>query len=145
MLPRIYAVMVMVIYKCQWSVTNSLTLTKTHACEDPFFPLSLYIRYREVCDYNFDTHRSVQLRTGHFTQMVWKKSVELGVGVATGTKHGLECTCIVARYRPAGYGWRNGAKFNINILIHIHRYFSICHTYFCPYSSLVFTFRANIF
>ena len=67
-----------------------------------FFPLSSSFRYREVCDYNFDTHRSIQLKTGHFTQMVWRKSEELGVGVATGTKHGLECTYIVARYRPAG-------------------------------------------
>ena len=33
-----YAIMVMVVYKFQWSETNSLRLTKTHVCEGPIFP-----------------------------------------------------------------------------------------------------------
>lgn len=34
--------------------------------------------------------------------MVWKKSKVLGMGQATGTKDGMQCTYIVARYKPAG-------------------------------------------
>ena len=34
--------------------------------------------------------------------MVWKKSQQLGVGVATGKKYGMDCTYVVARYRPHG-------------------------------------------
>ena len=28
--------------------------------------------------------------------------MDLGIGLATGKKHGMQCTYIVARYRPAG-------------------------------------------
>ena len=40
--------------------------------------------------------------TGHFTQVVWKESKELGIGRAVGKKNGMTCTYIVGRYRPAG-------------------------------------------
>ena len=40
--------------------------------------------------------------TGHFTQVVWKGSTELGIGKATGKKNGMYCTYIVGRYRPPG-------------------------------------------
>ena len=40
--------------------------------------------------------------TGHFTQVVWKGSKELGIGKATGKKNGMYCTYIVGRYRPPG-------------------------------------------
>ena len=40
--------------------------------------------------------------TGHFTQVVWKGSTELGIGKAEGEKNGMYCTYIVGRYRPAG-------------------------------------------
>ena len=69
------------------------------------------IRYREVCNYDFVAHRANHGGTAsHFTQMVWKKSQELGVGVATSTKDGMKCTCIVARYRPAGNWYGQDAK-----------------------------------
>lgn len=58
-----------------------------------------------MCDYDFDTDRPTYSSiTGHFTQMVWKNSRQLGVGVATGTnrRYGLECTYVVARYRRHG-------------------------------------------
>ena len=42
------------------------------------------------------------MKTGHFTQVVWKSSKELGIGKATGTHDGVPCTYIVARYRPPG-------------------------------------------
>ena len=41
--------------------------------------------------------------TGHFTQVVWKGTKELGVGRASNTKkNGMVCTYVVGRYRPAG-------------------------------------------
>ena len=66
--------------------------------------LFLCIRYREVCNYDFVAHQANRGgATSDFTQMVWKKSQELGVGVATGNRDdGTKCTCLVARYRPAG-------------------------------------------
>lgn len=62
-------------------------------------------RYDEVCGYEFESPGS-KSGTGHFTQLVWKGSSELGIGKYTGTKtiQGNEWTCtyIVARYKPAG-------------------------------------------
>lgn len=67
-----------------------------------------------MCDYNFDSPKhNTLIRTGHFTQMVWKTSRQLGVGVATGKKHGMDCTYVVARYRP--HGNRPG-EFSDNVL-----------------------------
>ena len=40
--------------------------------------------------------------TLHFTQVVWKESIELGIGRAEIDKDGMKCTFIVGRYRPAG-------------------------------------------
>ena len=42
------------------------------------------------------------MKTGHFTQVVWSSSRELGIGKATGTHNGIPCIYIVARYRPPG-------------------------------------------
>ena len=42
------------------------------------------------------------MKTGHFTQVVWSSSRELGIGKATGTHNGIPCIYIVARYRPSG-------------------------------------------
>ena len=40
--------------------------------------------------------------TGHFTQLVWKGSSELGVGTATGKKRGMNCLYVVFRYKKGG-------------------------------------------
>lgn len=60
-------------------------------------------RYNEVCKpgYTFGQD-SGSGRTGHFTQVVWKESVELGIGKADIDKDGMKCTYVVGRYRPAG-------------------------------------------
>lgn len=58
-----------------------------------------YCRYDEVKDYNFG-RGGWQSGTGHFTQVVWKSSKELGLGRAK-TSDG-KLTYVVARYRPAG-------------------------------------------
>lgn len=42
------------------------------------------------------------METGHFTQVVWKSSITLGIGKAVVPKGNMKCTYIVARYRPAG-------------------------------------------
>lgn len=57
--------------------------------------------YDEVCSHNF-YDQAYQDKSGHFSQLVWNATRELGVGKAMGTKFGMNCTFIVARYRPLG-------------------------------------------
>ena len=56
-------------------------------------------RYDEYKDYDF-RRGGWQGGTGHFTQVVWKDSKELGMGRAK-TGDG-RLTFVVGRYRPAG-------------------------------------------
>lgn len=57
--------------------------------------------YSEIKDYNFYSHSgSGSGVTGHFTQLVWKSSRELGVGKAV-TRDG-KTTMVVANFYPAG-------------------------------------------
>ena len=60
-------------------------------------------RYNEVCDpgYNFDNGQHLS-RTGHFTQVIWKGSMKLGIGRVEIQMNGMRCEVIVARYQPAG-------------------------------------------
>lgn len=59
-------------------------------------------RYNEICvpGYTFGSEGSGG--AGHFTQVVWKESKELGIGKADIDKNGMKCTYIVGRYKPAG-------------------------------------------
>lgn len=60
-------------------------------------------RYNEVCKYGYAFGQpSGTGGTGHFTQVIWKESVELGIGKADIDKNGMKCSYIVGRYRPAG-------------------------------------------
>ena len=56
-----------------------------------------------MCDpgYNFGSG-SFSVKSGHFTQVVWKGSTELGIGRAEVQQSGMKCAYIVGRYRPAG-------------------------------------------
>ena len=54
--------------------------------------------YDEIKDYNFNKP-GFNSNTGHFTQVVWVDSVELGVAKAT-AKNGMQF--VVARYFPPG-------------------------------------------
>ena len=54
--------------------------------------------YTEIHHYNFTTP-GFHARTGHFTQMVWKASKTLGVGIAQ-ARNGA--WYVVAQYRPPG-------------------------------------------
>ena len=52
-----------------------------------------------MCNYDFNAHKSANGRViGHFTQVVWKKSSELGIGKATKGN----CIYVVARYKKPG-------------------------------------------
>ncbi|XP_028391024.1 uncharacterized protein LOC114515905 [Dendronephthya gigantea] len=54
--------------------------------------------YNEIKDYDFD-NPGFSADTGHFTQVVWVKSTQLGVGKAEKTNGG---TVLVFRYTPPG-------------------------------------------
>eukprot|EP00112_Aurelia_sp_Birch-Aquarium-sp1_P022647 Seg6460.2 transcript_id=Seg6460.2/GoldUCD/mRNA.D3Y31 product="Protein PRY1" protein_id=Seg6460.2/GoldUCD/D3Y31 len=65
--------------------------------------------YSEIKDYDFN-RGGYKSGTGHFTQIVWKGSTRLGVGIATkGSK-----VVVVARYSPAGNFMRRFRE-------HVHR------------------------
>lgn len=56
--------------------------------------------YNEISNYNFDTGSPIDPSEEwlHFTQVVWRSSTELGVGVASGGGYHY----VVARYKPRG-------------------------------------------
>lgn len=61
--------------------------------------------YKEISNYDFQTGSSSNSKPiGHFTQVVWKASTKVGVGIAKSTpdSSGYIYTFIVARYTPAG-------------------------------------------
>ena len=62
----------------------------------------------EIDDYDYATTQrkassDASKMIGHFTQVVWKNSTEVGVGIAYGKKSsGENAVFIVARYKPQG-------------------------------------------
>uniref|UniRef100_A0A673NBK4 SCP domain-containing protein n=1 Tax=Sinocyclocheilus rhinocerous TaxID=307959 RepID=A0A673NBK4_9TELE len=66
--------------------------------------------YSEIKDYNFNTPGH-QPKTGHFTQVVWKSSTELGVGLATDGN----TVYVVGQYKPAG-NITNAGYYEQNVL-----------------------------
>jgi hypothetical protein len=65
--------------------------------------------YSEIQNYNFNKP-GFHTRTGHFTQLVWKSSKELGMGIAQaadGTWY------VVANYSPPG---NISGQFPLNVL-----------------------------
>ncbi|RVE68707.1 hypothetical protein OJAV_G00094300 [Oryzias javanicus] len=65
--------------------------------------------YSEIKDYNFEKPGFTS-GTGHFTQVVWKNSKELGVGMATDGKTAF----VVGQYRPPG-NFTNKGAFEENV------------------------------
>lgn len=55
--------------------------------------------YDEIVDYDFQ-HPDFSSSTGHFTQVVWKETEQLGVGISL-TKDG-KSVYVVAQYFPPG-------------------------------------------
>ncbi|XP_028269059.1 Golgi-associated plant pathogenesis-related protein 1-like [Parambassis ranga] len=66
--------------------------------------------YSEIKDYKFDDP-GFGGNTGHFTQVVWQSSTELGVGMATNGQK----LFVVGQYRPAG-NIANPGFFEKNVL-----------------------------
>ncbi|XP_024660319.2 GLI pathogenesis-related 2 [Maylandia zebra] len=66
--------------------------------------------YSEIKDYDFKKSGH-QPKTGHFTQVVWKSSTELGVGIATDGN----TVFVVGQYRPAG-NITNAGYYQKNVL-----------------------------
>ena len=57
------------------------------------------IWYSEIKNYKYDSP-GFSLNTGHFTQIVWRDTTEVGVGTCKSPDGRL--TYAVARYNPAG-------------------------------------------
>jgi uncharacterized protein YkwD len=57
--------------------------------------------YDEINDYNFEAP-SFSGPTGHFTQMVWKSSTGIGLGMGQGISGNWNAFYCVAQYSPAG-------------------------------------------
>ncbi|XP_061071628.1 GLI pathogenesis-related 2 isoform X2 [Conger conger] len=66
--------------------------------------------YSEIKDYNF-RNSGFQSKTGHFTQVVWKSTTEVGVGLATDGN----TVFVVGQYSPAG-NITNTGYFEKNVL-----------------------------
>lgn len=76
------------IYMC-WSSDPNATCNAKDACQS---------WYDEIKDYNYNKS-GFSMKTGHFTQVVWKESRELGIAFAKSPKGSIY---VVANYRPAG-------------------------------------------
>ena len=57
--------------------------------------------YDQVKAYNFNTP-GYTVSTGYFTQLVWKVSTRVGLGLSAGTYMGYNAFYCVAQYQPAG-------------------------------------------
>ena len=78
--------------------------------------INLGCRYDEVCSpgYPFGSAQSPG-GAGHFTQVVWSDSTELGIGKGTSQKGGMKCTYVVARYKPLGNFNTGNDDYNKNV------------------------------
>jgi glioma pathogenesis-related protein 2 len=70
--------------------------------------------YSEVANYNY-SKPGFSDSTGHFTQVIWKKTTQLGCGAARGTTglQGRPAFYVVCQYSPAG---NNSKQFATNVL-----------------------------
>ncbi|XP_031565022.1 protein PRY1-like [Actinia tenebrosa] len=57
--------------------------------------------YAEIKDYDYN-RPGFSSNTAHFTQVVWKSTTKVGVGIAAVTRNGFTYTFVVARYSPPG-------------------------------------------
>ena len=63
----------------------------------------VYSRYNEIHDYDYSTTNTKNGKDiGHFTQLVWKASTKLGVGIKLKQEGVKTHVYIVARYLPKG-------------------------------------------
>lgn len=83
-------------------LTMSVGIARLRVCKVfkiMMFSCIHFFRYDEVCKHNF-ANKDFQKPSGHFINIVWKPTEELGIAMAHGTKWGMNCTWVVARYRP---------------------------------------------
>lgn len=75
--------------------------------------------YGEIKDYKFDSARPHADKTGvvgHFTQLVWKASTEVGCANVSYAAGGMNKVISVCRYAPAGNDVSDdGALYKINV------------------------------
>uniref|UniRef100_A0AAX7UE03 SCP domain-containing protein n=1 Tax=Astatotilapia calliptera TaxID=8154 RepID=A0AAX7UE03_ASTCA len=91
--------------------------------------------YSEIKDYDFKKSGH-QPKTGHFTQVVWKSSTELGVGIATDGN----TVFVVGQYRPAG-NITNAGYYQKNVLPkgtgNTHTHFDVLLKVLCLYQIII--------
>lgn len=75
---------------CLWSSEQNAKINPREVCQS---------WYDEIKEYNFDVEPRASPRAGHFTQMVWKATKHLGVGMSK-TKKGK--VLVVCNYNPRG-------------------------------------------
>ena len=85
-----------------------------------FAKISLPSRYNEIKDYHY-SYPGFSGATGHFTQVMWKATQKVGVGIAVSSpdSQGMVTTFIVAKYTPQGNKYMRGHEaeaFRANVL-----------------------------
>lgn len=65
--------------------------------------------YEEISDYDYD-HPGFRSGTGHFTQMVWASSTQMGAAIVTQGNRSY----VVANYTPPG-NITNEGQFQLNV------------------------------
>ena len=97
---KLHDIFLFLIYYCfQDGLTSQKFIERTNGNDVIVNSINSSNRYDEYKDYDF-RRGGWQGGTGHFTQVVWKDSKELGMGRAK-TGDG-RLTFVVGRYRPAG-------------------------------------------
>lgn len=86
---------------CLWSSDRNAKANPKNVCRS---------WYDEMREFNFGVEPKGMFKAGHFSQMVWKSSKELGVGVAK-TKKGK--VLVVCNYDPRG---NVVGQFNSNVM-----------------------------
>ncbi|WP_157982441.1 CAP family protein [Nocardiopsis sp. FIRDI 009] len=82
-------------------------------CDERVLRQAVDTWYREINDYDFQAH-SHSARTGNFTQLVWRSTERIGVGIAaTSEANGWHGCMVVARFDPPG---NHVGRFEENVL-----------------------------
>lgn len=86
---------------CLWSSDRNAKANPKEVCRS---------WYDEIKEHDFGVEPKGIFKAGHFTQLVWKSSQDLGVGVSK-TKKGK--VLVVCNYNPRG---NIAGQFNLNVL-----------------------------
>lgn len=86
---------------CLWSSDRNAKANPKNVCRS---------WYDEIKEFNWNVEPKGAFKAGHFTQMIWKSTQDLGVGVAK-TKKGK--VLVVCNYSPRG---NVIGEFNANVV-----------------------------